>query len=415
MERLFRICVLVFMLLASSCGNLENEDSTSTVVSATSTNVQSTILNPTETPIYQTATPISAESELASYIQKYADTRCVSTSSPTLPYIDIAGSLLISRQDENRFNYLSLLNFATGEEKDLLNEQDHADYGINISLDGKWVAYRSWRKGDTTTQSWLSIISVDGKSEKVVPWPDKWAIILNWLDNDKLLIKHSGDLNLSTFNPFTQIEQNIETEFPDRSSVSPLNAAYSPSLSKVVYPTLEQGGIRLFDLLNGKKIIDIIPAMQEEPPKWSPDGKTFVVSNLTNWTSASASDYNLFLVSEDGIIKRLTNFSDSPSYMTLEDYSWSPDGKFIAFWIMINETFGYLNIVNVNTGEIADTCISSDLGPETNAPVWSPDGNQLAFRVFNNGNGKLIVINWVENIAFQTEKNYRPIGWAASQ
>ena len=127
---------------------------------------------------------------------------------------------------------------------------------------------------------------------------------------------------------------------------------------------------------------------------WSPDGKS-IAYTATEAKSAAVKDrdkkYGEFQVVEQDqrmthlfaidLGTRATRTLTSGSF-TVGSFTWSPDGRSIAFDHRINPELKNGGAADISIVTIADasvrTLITQD-GPDTN-PVWSPDGSRIAFQ-----------------------------------
>ena len=106
-----------------------------------------------------------------------------------------------------------------------------------------------------------------------------------------------------------------------------------------------------------------------------------------------------------------------------EKYSWSPDGRFAAFWLMSIDEYGASGsgtfvILDTVTGEIMDYCISAGVienysGNYLFEPVWSPDGKYLAINanLQENGNFDTLLVDLEDGSAAKIGENLAPRGW----
>jgi len=107
---------------------------------------------------------------------------------------------------------------------------------------------------------------------------------------------------------------------------------YNRSLTEVVYPTLgETGHAYILWDIQKKKIIANLPTRDFSPdgPKWSPNGDGFVV--VATGDNVSLGKNEFFWVGADGKILQLTSFRNKYSTIDILMWSWSPDGKYIAY------------------------------------------------------------------------------------
>jgi len=126
---------------------------------------------------------------------------------------------------------------------------------------------------------------------------------------------------------------------------------------------------------------------------WSPDGRTIAYAAIEPKASALKErdkKYGEFnVIDEDARMTHL-NVIDLQSRasrqlttgaFTVGSYSWSPDGKEIAFDHTINAdpaNSGSANISIVTVAEGQVRSLVTQEGPDTH-PIWSPDGKRIAF------------------------------------
>lgn len=151
------------------------------------------------------------------------------------------------------------------------------------------------------------------------------------------------------------------------SPVADYLTAYSPDLRFVLYPALIQGSYlsALFDTTSAR--IVWTGGMSSAIPVWRPDSNAVFVVVYDQATK----DQFYALVSTTGEIQRLP--LDSRSYAP-EPY-WSPSSRYLAF----REHRGrgdFLVIFDTEARAIIDPCFS--LGQLPLAPVWSPQGEEMA-------------------------------------
>ena len=102
-------------------------------------------------------------------------------------------------------------------------------------------------------------------------------------------------------------------------------------------------------------------------------------------------------------------------------YSWSPDGRKIAFWVTTGEyTDAYLyqlGILNLDTqkvilmnnvNSIRRTAVPLPL------PIWSPDGRQILVRNGTEENDyHVLLIDLFQSIGYVMADDMVPLGWMA--
>lgn len=155
-------------------------------------------------------------------------------------------------------------------------------------------------------------------------------------------------------------------------------------------------------------------------PQWSPRGDQFIfVERDEGYVQ------NFHSVSRYGNEIQLTDLGQVYSRVSLGKYSWSPDGRYIAFWFndfsLGNSGLDtQLAVLDLRKGEITNYCV----GPGSDYPVWSPDGSQIAVSIYESEDGnrprfteswpsilqKVVIVDIEQNIAFRVSNGY-VVGW----
>ncbi len=229
---------------------------------------------------------------------------------------------------------------------------------------------------------------------------------------------------------------NVEKaeEFPFASDINAeLWAAVSPDNKTVAYQSiknLSQGDKLFLGAILTRQIDSDAPPFQITAsgglPVWSPDGKRLAFIRLAN------DAYNLWTINGGGgEEKQLTNnglpsveFTTLPYNRTqTESFSWSPDGKNIAYI----SGGGARNIWSVDAdneaGKIALTN-NLDSNISVSCPLWSADGKHMAYSSKSeavSATGKIsyttVVIDLATKnakIVAQSENFQRLLGWSPS-
>ena len=320
---------------------------------------------------------------------------------------------------------------------------------VSVSPNRQLVAFLQY--GSTSKIATKLIIqSVDGKIHKEIATSSigGFLSLTGWL-SDKDLILMLGKYGINqpfttiAFDPFTNEQKKLSEDLPNIYNLANWfwlgwgNAKYSPDFRYVIYPSSitksgDPGSPRyvLWDIENQKEItaaITDITGNLAEIPQWDLTGKIFAVRINHNNNDV------LLSANIDGTVTKLTDTWDLyPNVNThIHGWSWSPDSRFIAFWLDIHQKYSTsmlernpvreerLMVINVETGAITDYC---DIGdtiqvefsslPYTPAPIWSPDGKsllveqRLALR-----ESQLVQIDLGANTASVIGKNLYPIGW----
>ena len=323
------------------------------------------------------------------------------------------------------------------DKKELNSESGFAPYDIRVSPNFKLAALTI----ATTAPPWktikLQIIDSSGVVQKEFRWKSEWGRVSYWLDNHRILIAKQSDLQLSIYNPTTIILLDIDTgqdvevqsAYPDLNQVSIvnwgfINHRYSPNFSQVLYLTSSEdpGYVNYFALLDldSNEILATLPIELGETwiPQWSPDGSQVLVAGLVEKPTQKSSEWHgkeLFTIDAKGNISRLTHFTEYYSgTVTIQDYSWSPDGQNIAFWLQADRAEKpELVTLNINTGEIINHCITALPFHAAIKPIWSPSSKYLVIETQETTNGvsRTLLMDVTKNVITQIGENVSLIGW----
>ena len=364
---------------------------------------------------------------------------CVSMTSSISSKIE--GSVIAVQDGYSPF----LLNLETGKKRYL----GEVYLTVSASPDYNRLAYIDWDK------SQLIIVTATGETVKTISVADDWRRTLGWLDSENLLIEKFRTPKGKMFIPSSTIVLNVadgkyQEYLPDYPDILPsylYNAlhwqqystvltVYSPTTPLyAVYPA-QSGNETPIILLNASNQREITRIHTEgywgSAPQWNSEGTAFITSAppkyvdvdgnaFTNVTDdlPYVSGHELFSVSRDGLVKRLTTLTTTFD-ADEETYVWSPDERYIAFWLKINQKDSEreLAILELATGNVTSLCLSGgDGGDVPNPPVWSPDGKQIIVTPVDTKsfNPDIIIIDIEQKLAVKIVDNAVAVGWMVSE
>jgi dipeptidyl aminopeptidase/acylaminoacyl peptidase len=405
-------------------------------------NSQTPSISSTSTPIKGLGTPdlidiITPTVSVGSSLE-----RCLSIDTNKSLDLNFHGYLILNGSvDANRGSEYKI-NLETNEIMEI-SKPGEGILDISISPDGKWIAYESYIP--STKSDSLVIVDSLGKQVENIPWETEWLFLSSWLDTNSLLISMKNESSLETstadqfrkflvFNPFTNEHIILEPDLPEI-FVAPgftglIGEGFHPDLDHVVYLQGDRAFIEplhymLWDIKQKRSLADFEVVLQPTAfPTWSSDGSKFALAaSIKEDIYQTWPAYELYTVNRDGQITQLTQLNNYYPWVYIENYSWSPNGKYIAFWFSWwsgekpdGELSGkrYLAVVDAENNDLTYLCIQGRPGDNgrVESPVWSPDGKQLSVESLSSeGNSQVILIDLAQQIAAPIAEDMTPIGW----
>lgn len=331
-----------------------------------------------------------------------------------------------------------LLNPLDKSRDELPYSEERSIDNMVVSPDGQWVAYLSSPKVQKSHGVLLVVSDLHGNIvyEKNVG-ANRIFRIDTWLNNQTILLERyqynpdvgiiDTPLPVSILNPFTGEYDDLESNFPDMPPFfepafpwdvfGGSGTGYDPTLTLVAYAKKAPEGSGEFIVLWDLQTNQVIAAIRAAPgfgngPIWAPDGSRFISDALPSEFSTE----DLYSVSRTGEVNRLTYFADLYQSVSISEYTWSPTGNKIAFWLD-TETINMgpdLAILDLENNIITILC---NQGLPYLRPVWSPDGQRLLVgltdNTFTNGviNVSTYLIDLSEMTIMEIAKDTFPLGW----
>ncbi len=326
---------------------------------------------------------------------------------------------------------------------------------IAVSPDHNWLAYGLDPVNDVRSagkiyfQNQYGVMMADGSQRQEIARRPGWHALSHWLDNEHVVLSESAGLEirpwtLVVFNPFTGQEEKFPPDFPDIYDADILFpvpewenyigvTSYDGTLTRAVYARIQGGdttGYVLWDVINGRELAFLPSPYLNQTPKWSPDNSQLVVAAYLAPRDAPLGKPELFSINRDGVITQLTNLSTYPKLLDIASYSWSPDGRYVAFWMDTLEPYNErLAILDLATHQVTDYCIQGNYGGRSSRmfeflgsrlttvippPVWAPNSQQLVIENrYAQDASRIVLLDLSQGTAVQIAENMMPVGWMA--
>lgn len=340
---------------------------------------------------------------------------------------------------------------ATGAQRRLTDAHE-SRYSFAVSPNGQRVAFRRLVRDAMRIQTIEDTLVIADAADNVMsarPWEAGWSALAGWLDHERLVINiaaKDGDealakkpATLVVLNTTTGHQKELAPDFPSLNFEYPVPnwanwgvTMYDTTLTRVVYPFDAAGrfdsGYTLWDVPGQRALAHVPAGLHSLAPRWSPAGDQFVVA-ASQATGQSWLSFELYSAGrEGGEVQRLTYLTEHYAAVYIQSYTWSPDGKRIAFWFVeepqgvpfIEHGEARLAVLDTETGLVTNTCVPGDhdasVAPaRVPPPLWSPDGTQLIVEnSAANGRGRVLLVDLASETAVVVATEVRPEGWMAA-
>ena len=434
--------IIIFSSLIVSCSS-DNTHTTPTSISFTSSAVRSS-----DTPVPPTQTLAATQTSLPTLtatrtMHQPTQTPVLTRTPIYLPYTrltthclevleslpnnaDLEGSLVLWRRggyQEHWFDLSSRILRPLTQEGELAGT-------FTVSPDGSWLGYIT----GSPSAGYRLVISRVNEPPITIRQPMENMDLMGWLDNEHLvLVRYQEETYLDpliVLNPFTGQQVELMPDYPDIDYINGTiywytsRTVYDPTLTLVVYPRsgYYYNEITLWDIPNNQSLAAVPGYVSRgEHPEWSPDGETVSIVGLSPASLPNGHDFELYLVSRAGVVTQATNLSQYYTNIFIHNRSWSPDGRYIAFWLRARP-IGYegdtspeqLLLLDTATMVTTNTCIHG--GELSGGPYWSPDGEWMAVtsQCDESNEDCIVLVNVVENYAVRIIDQWIVSGWVVN-
>jgi len=418
----FLICFVFAILLAGCAGSegqaLEAGTTTQTPAPAVTSTPAPRSPTPSSTSAWRivtatTAPTLSREAQVTPQCLEFASTMPDDAKAE--------GVVLLEKWVGGYGLERTLLDMFTWQDIPVQPDEKHDYESLVVSPNRRQMTYLTFLESDGIAKfQELVIADAFGKQLKNMPWKIKWTDIVDWIDDQQIMIRmvamENGEISYGYPGP----RLVIDTVNGEQRTLEPdllpgweewidatyeyvelpfwggqRGVVYDPSLTRVIYPIINEEDTdrytyALWDVSQQKPVttLDSIVNFSVKEnyyprPDWSPDSSQFVlVGGMIDVDTGDVVGNELFRVTRDGQIEQITHVGEFASVWA-SSHSWSPDGRYIALLLHLNDEASYdarLAVLDTETMNLTDYCFTVRVkfsSTKTPALVWSPDGTQL--------------------------------------
>jgi hypothetical protein len=263
---------------------------------------------------------------------------------------------------------------------------------------------------------------------------------IRWRSNDEVWVSNEGVPDF-LFNPFTQKFQELP-DFPTQKTTDTLEYCLASMNCTLDYagfqPYDSATKLWLYAIPRGYDLVDREgtflweyknPLAGFNLPKWQPGDQKLGIPMPKNEQDVLGEHYEIFTVDRAGRQRQLTNYSAAYPTITIDKFSWSPDGRYIAFWgdTHSEEKIAQQNpyrlfVLDTVTHQTIDYCVPGGylsryshqgIYSDNPTPAWSPDGGQIAIQSIQSNKRVIMLIDFASGTVSPVAEG-ELIGWMAA-
>jgi len=288
----------------------------------------------------------------------------------------------------------------------------------------------------------LTILNNRAEEYERISFPDEWTFF-NWLNNEQVLFRQyrttkditKEEYDLVAINIANQEQQFLSSELPNIyleiiywSWGAPMS--FNPDGTIVMYHEhdydIYQDYSIFWDLEKNKLIVR---TTADDWARWSPDGRLMLLVVDVNEDVVEV-NREIFLFNElTGEITQISFFKEHYEELFIYSPVWSPDNRFIAFWMKADRLADTANLAVLDTETLTVKIFHYEIAPwpyrfgvierllfqeiqvNSTSPIWSPDSQYLLIEDYEKGKSDTLLVDLQNHEIIKIADQARPVAW----
>jgi dipeptidyl aminopeptidase/acylaminoacyl peptidase len=363
-------------------------------------------------------------------IRESVVTKCVELTQTDLPHLQ--GTLILEHTLE--YDLKEILFWETETQQEHFISKQGGEYYSNeaVSPAGTYFSAETstFSSNGKHQQGPILIFDSDANLAATIELKQE-SYGVTWLNEQQVLINEPFLL----LSPFEHTQKEIQSFLPNYFSSTDIlydwnfygyhKNVYDPQMTRMLYPLRDENGVPNVALRDLEKGIDLASFPTSygygTSPTWASDGEKLAIALNTVPSDLFQKNDNIqfeiFGFSRNGEKLFTTTLTSSSETVYITNLSWSPNGRYIAFWYTHdkNRLHSHLQlaVLDTETQSITLYCINSGDDYIRFSPIWAPSSDYLlvAYKIANDEALSSLLINMQSGKAWIIKSQFEPLGW----